>query len=209
MTLSAPKPADRLAAALEWIYDNATSGSVELAESYRLKSAGDCERCISDLICTHVRYAAFVGFATNFGGLLSTPVAAPLNVSSVIIIQVRMVAAIAHLRGYSLHDQKVKYLVLICLAGSSAAGLLQELGYSVGRRLTVHLIEKTSRMTLRRFHAALGRHLLIRYVAQKSYLSAAPIVGGVVGAVIDASVTRGIGGAAKLIFKPQGPQAYA
>jgi len=104
-----------LAVALEWIYENVTSGSVELAESYRLKWAGDREQSIGDLIRAHTRYAAMVGFMTGCGGILSAPIAAPLNLSSVIVIQVRMIAAIAHLRGYALTDPKVKTLVFICL----------------------------------------------------------------------------------------------
>ena len=102
-----------IAHALEWVYENATSGSVELAESYRLKWAGDREQSIGDLIGAHMRYAGMVGFMTGLGGLLSAPIAAPLNISSVIVIQVRMIAAIAHLRGYSLTEPKVKTLVLI------------------------------------------------------------------------------------------------
>jgi len=198
-----------IAQALEWIYDSATSGSAELAESYRLKWAGDREQSIDDLIRAHTRYAALVGFMTGFGGILSTPVAAPLNISSVIVIQVRMIAAIAHLRGYAVTDPKVKTLVFICLTGSSAAALLQELGFSVGKRISARVLAHGTRITAQKFNTTLGRHLLLRYGARKCIIQAAPLIGGLVGGAIDASVTLGIGATAKTIFKPVGQRAYA
>lgn len=203
MISSTEKPSELITITLEWIYDNVTSGSIELAESYRLKCAGDSEQGIADLIRSHVRYAALVGFMTSFGGVFNTPIAAPLNLSSVIVIQVRMIAAIAHLRGYALHDRKVKTLVFICLTGSSAVALLQELGYSVGRKLGVEAVSHGSRVSLKKFHNTLGRYLALRYGAQKGVARATPVVGGVVGGAIDASMTYGIGATAKVIFKPQ------
>ena len=208
METPAGKPAEIIATALEWIYDSATSGSVDLAESYRLKWAGDRERSISDLVHSHVRYAALVGFITGFGGILSTPVAAPLNISSVIVIQVRMIAAIAHLRGYSLNDRKVKTLIFICLAGSSAAALLQDLGYSIGNKISGRVLARGARITAQKFNATLGRYLILRYGARKCAMQAVPFVGGIVGSAIDASVTAGIGMTARTIFKPFGQRAY-
>lgn len=203
MSSSTEKPSELITIALEWIYDNATSGSIELAESYRLKCAGDSEQGVADLIRSHVRYAALIGFMTSFGGVLNTPIAAPLNLSSVIVIQVRMIAAIAHLRGYSLHDRKIKTLVFICLTGSSAVALLQELGYGAGRKIGAHLVARGSHVTAQTFNRTLGRYLAVRYGARKGFARATPIVGGVVGAAIDASVTKVVGTTAKAIFKPQ------
>ncbi|QGM97417.1 EcsC family protein [Methylocystis parvus] len=203
MSSSTEKPSELVTIALEWVYDNATSGSIELAESYRLKCAGDSEQGIADLVHSHVRYAAFVGFMTNFGGILNAPIAAPLNLSSVIVIQVRMIAAIAHLRGYALHDRKVKTLVFICLTGSSAVALLQELGYSIGKKLSADAVSHGSRVSIRKFNNVLGRYLAIRYGTHKGFARATPVVGGIVGGAIDASMTYGIGVTAKAIFKPQ------
>lgn len=208
MEAPAGRPAELIATALEWIYDNATSGSIDLAESYRLKWAGDRERSIGDLIGCHARYAAMVGFIAGFGGIFATPIVAPLNISSVVIIQVRMIAAIAHLRGYSLTDRKVKALVFICLAGSSAAALLQDLGYSVGNKISAGVLARGARVTIKRFNATLGRHLLLRYGARRYTVQAAPVIGGLVGGGMDASATFGIGVTAKIIFKPLGQRAY-
>lgn len=203
MSSSTEKPSELITVALDWIYANVTSGSIELAESYRLKCTGDSEQGISDLIRSHVCYAALVGFMTNFGGVFNTSIAAPLNLSSVIVIQVRMIAAIAHLRGYSLADRKVKTLVFICLTGSSAVALLQELGYEVGRKLGARAVSRGAGVSMHAFNKALGRHLALRYGAQSGLIRATPVLGGAVGGVIDASVTGAIGVTAKVIFKPQ------
>jgi len=200
---------EMIAQALEWVFDNATSGSVELAESYRLKWAGDREQSIDDIIRSHTRYAAVVGFMTGVGGILSTPVAAPLNISSVIVIQVRLIAAIAHLRGYALSDPKVKALVFICLTGSGAAALVQELGFSVGKRIGARILAQGTQLTVKKFNAALARHLLLRYGARKAVVRGTPVIGGLVGGAIDAGVTLGIASTAKTVFKPVGARAYS
>jgi len=208
MEAAAGKPAELIASTLEWIYDNATSGAIDLAESYRLKWAGDCERSIGDLIGSHMRYAAVVGFVTGFGGIFATPVTAPLNISSVVIIQVRMIAAIAHLRGYALTDRKVKTLVFICLAGASAAALIQELGFNIGERVGARVLSRGARITMGKFNAVLGRHLLARYGARRFAVQTVPIIGALAGAAMDASVTFGISATAKTIFKPLGQRPY-
>lgn len=187
---------------IDWIYEGVTSGSVELAESYLLNNSGDREKSIDDLVRWHACYAGFVGFTTGFGGALNAAVVGPLNISSVIAIQVRMIAAIAHLRGYSLHDQKVKTLVLICLTGSSASALLQDLGYSVGGRLRSKMAASGSQAAARNFRGVLGRHLAARLIKTKGTTHILPVVNGVVGSIVDAGFTHGIGTTARVIFKP-------
>ena len=54
---------------------------------------------------------------TNIGGLATLPVAIPANITGVATVQVRMVAAIAHLRGYDLNDNRVRTALVMCLMG--------------------------------------------------------------------------------------------
>ena len=49
-----------------------------------------------------MRYAGAQGFVTNIGGLVTAAVAVPANIAGLALIQCRMVAGIAHLRGYDL-----------------------------------------------------------------------------------------------------------
>ena len=54
---------------------------------------------------------------TNLGGVAALPVTVPANLAGVAVVQVRMVAAIAHLRGYDLDDNRVRTALVMCLLG--------------------------------------------------------------------------------------------
>ena len=45
------------------------------------------------------------GFITGFGGLLTLPVTVPANVASVLYVQMRMIAALAAIGGYDVHQR--------------------------------------------------------------------------------------------------------
>lgn len=55
------------------------------------------------------------------------PVAIPANITSVLYVQIRMIAAIAIMGGYNLRDDRVKSLVYVCLVASSTADVVKKL----------------------------------------------------------------------------------
>lgn len=55
------------------------------------------------------------GFVSSFGGFITMPVTLPANITSVIYVQMRMIAAIALIRGYDLRDNEVQTFVYSCL----------------------------------------------------------------------------------------------
>ncbi|GAB3197980.1 EcsC family protein [Nocardioides hungaricus] len=65
----------------------------------------------------HVRYAGAQGLLTGLGGVVTATVTLPANVAGLALIQSRMVAGIAHLRGYDIEDPRVRNAVLTCLLG--------------------------------------------------------------------------------------------
>jgi uncharacterized protein (DUF697 family) len=81
------------------------------------RQAGSVDEAISSIIDHHVRLASAQGFVTNIGGVAMLPVAIPANITGVAIVQIRMVAAIAHLRGYDLNDNRVRTSLVMCLMG--------------------------------------------------------------------------------------------
>jgi hypothetical protein len=87
------------------------------AARHLLRQAGSADEAISSIIDHHVRLASAQGFVTNIGGLATLPVAIPANITGVATVQVRMVAAIAHLRGYDLNDNRVRTALVMCLMG--------------------------------------------------------------------------------------------
>ncbi len=78
---------------------------------------GDVDRAVHEVIENHVRYAGAQGFVTNLGGLATMAFTVPTNISGLALVECRMIAGIAHLRGYDLHDPRVRNAVLVCLLG--------------------------------------------------------------------------------------------
>jgi hypothetical protein len=91
----------------------------QLAEQH-----GNVDRAIHEVIENNVRLAGAQGFVTNLGGLITISVAVPANVTGLTLIQCRMNAGIAHLRGYDLRDARVKNAVLLSLLGEDVVDTL-------------------------------------------------------------------------------------
>jgi hypothetical protein len=92
-------------------------GAAMAAEKQLDQQKGDVEKAIREVIENHVRLAGAQGFLTNIGGLVTMAVTVPTNITGLALIQCRMVAAIVHLRGYDLSDQRVKNAVLASMLG--------------------------------------------------------------------------------------------
>src|SRR5690606_13532897 len=70
------------------------------AAKHLTRAGGDVDAAIETVIESHIALGSAQGFVTNLGGLATLPVALPANLTGIAVVQVRMVAAIAHLRGY-------------------------------------------------------------------------------------------------------------
>jgi hypothetical protein len=204
------RTASAMTSALHWAYDQATSripglGDAEdVANAHLVKCGGSSERAIDDLILRQVGYAGAAGFVTNLGGFTTMPVTVPANLASVLFIQLRLIAAIAILRGYKVSDPRVRTLAFLCLVGSAAADLLEELSVGLGTRLSTRLIMRISARSLLKINEAVGFKLVAR-AGQAGLVNLArivPLVGGLVGGGFDALMTRGVGTAAKMTFRP-------
>jgi EcsC protein family len=87
------------------------------AEEQLREQHGNVERAIHEVIENHVRYAGAQGFVTNVGGLVTAAVAIPTNITGLALVECRMIAGIAHLRGYDLDDPRVRNAILVCMLG--------------------------------------------------------------------------------------------
>jgi hypothetical protein len=84
------------------------------------EQSGDVDKAIRGVIENHVRYAGAQGFLTNLGGLATMAFAVPTNISGLALVECRMIAGIAHLRGYDLTDPRVRNAILVCLLGEES-----------------------------------------------------------------------------------------
>src|SRR5690606_27432371 len=103
----------KIMAALDWGYGKAVNGvpgldsAQELADSYMQK--GDCRiEQANSLIRWQNAKAGTSGFLSGLGGIITMPVTLPANITSVLYVQIRMIAAIAHMGGYDVRDDQVK-----------------------------------------------------------------------------------------------------
>lgn len=133
------------------------------------------------------------------------PVTIPANIGTVILIQVRMIAAIARMGGHDIREDQVKTLVYTCLAGNAAVEILKDVGVAVGQKQTARLIAQISGETLKRINQAVGLKLLTKAGATGAInlSKAIPLIGGVIGGGIDLAYTNAIGDYAASVFIPQ------
>lgn len=192
---------------LDWTYEKVLNGipgldSVgELARKFMLQE-GTMNEKVDSLIRWQNAKAGTSGFITGIGGLMTLPVAIPANLASVLFIQIRMIAAIAHMGGYNLRDDKVKTLIYICLAGNFAKDIIQETGIMIGTKVTAKVVESISERSLLAINQRVGFRLLSKY-GGKGIINlgkAVPLIGGVIGGTIDTFTTNLIGNTARKIF---------
>lgn len=168
-----------------------------------LSKSSDAEAAIRSLIRTHVALAGAQGFVTNLGGILTLPVALPANVGAVSLIQIHLIAAIAHVRGHDVHSETVRTAILLCLLGNSATQVLKKAGIEIGQKFALTLIKKLPIDILRRVNRRVGFMLIAKYGAKRSVITLTkliPLVGGLVGFTVDAASTRGVGAFSKKFF---------
>ncbi len=171
-------------------------GAVDGAEKVLAKEHGDVDRAVHAVIEDHVRYAGGQGFATNVGGLVTAALTIPANITGLALIQCRLVASIAHLRGYDLADQRVRNAILACILGEDS---IQELVRK--KRLPSTPMGMATAPThdphLDKVIAAEVASELLTKVAGKRIASTVgrrvPVVGGLFGAGADAYSTWQIG----------------
>src|SRR5690625_6993175 len=99
------------------------STATELAEKY-LERYSSTDEAINSLIRHQNAKASSFGYTFGVGGLIVFPVLVPANIGSVLYVQMRMVAAIAHMRGLDVMASELITLVFVAFSGYSADTLL-------------------------------------------------------------------------------------
>ena len=166
------------------------------AEAQLKEQKGDVDRAIHEVIENHVRYAAAQGVVTNLGGLVTMAVMVPTNVTGLTLIQCRMVAGIAHLRGYDLDDPRVRNAILTTMLGDDVIDALVK-----KRKLPAPPMAMATAPVhdpgLDRIISAAGAAELISRIAGKRLATTIgrkiPIAGGFIGLGADAYVTWRVG----------------
>ena len=162
----------------------------------------DPERAIDALVRAHLKLAAAGGFVTSLGGFVTMPIALPANVLGFYLVATRMVAGIASTRGYDIGKPEVRSAILLALVGADADDLLKKAGYASSGRLASLAAQRLPGPVLLAVNKGVGFRLLSQ-IGRKSFArlgKSVPLVGGVVGAGVDAYLLKRIADHARLEF---------
>ncbi|MCE5041613.1 EcsC family protein [Mammaliicoccus sciuri] len=194
---------------LDWVYEKNLSGlpgtysAKELANKY-VEKYKDEDKAINKLVKGQLSKTGTSGFITGLGGIVTLPVALPANITSVVYVQMRMIAAIAHIRGYDLKDDEVKTLVYLCLTGQTAGDILKDVGVKFAQNVGKAQIKRIPGSVLVKINQKIGFRLVTKF-GEKGLINLGkmvPVLGGAVGASFDVVTTRAIAEIAKKTFEP-------
>lgn len=193
---------------LDKLYSNSIQGipkvSIpisQLAEDYLSKSPST-EDAAKSFINYQIAKCTTSGFLTGLGGLITLPVAIPANISSVLYVQMRMIACLAHMGGYDTACDQVQTLVYACLAGISIDQVVKQVGVKVGVKMANAMVKKIPGSVLTKINQKVGFRLLTKF-GTKGVINigkAIPIIGGVISGGFDFAETKIIADRAYKMF---------
>ncbi|WP_426243212.1 EcsC family protein [Nocardioides sp. LHG3406-4] len=166
------------------------------ADKQLAEQNGNVDRAIHEVIENHVRFAGAQGFLTNIGGLVTAAVAIPANISGLALLQCRMIAGIAHLRGYDLDDPKVRNAILACILGEDQIAQLVRKKKLPAPPMAIATAPTHDPLLDTIIATEVASDLITRVAGKRLATTVGrrvPIVGGLVGASADGFATWRIG----------------
>jgi hypothetical protein len=164
-----------------------------------MNNGNDINNSCYSLVRWQVCKATTTGFLTSLGGIITMPATIPASLSSVIYVQIRMIASIAHMGGYDLKDDRVKSLVYLCMAGNGAKDILKDIGIVVGTKMTKQMIKSISGKTITAINQKVSIRLLTKFgeTGAVNLGKTVPVVGGLIGGAFDGNSTNLVGNIAR------------
>ena len=163
-------------------------GSREIARKH-LARTQDVDAAVKAVIDQHVRLAGAQGFVTNLGGVVTLAISIPTNLVGLAILQVRMVAAIAHLRGYEISAPRVRAAALMTLLGEDGVREAIEDKDLQDHPHDLAVGADPDTTTLEKITAEVTQALVTRVGGKNATLTITrrvPIIGGAISAGVDA-----------------------
>jgi EcsC protein family len=170
--------------------------AAKAADKQLREQRGDVERAVHEVIENHVRLAGAQGFVTNLGGLVTAAVTIPANITGLALIQCRMIAGIAHLRGYDLQDPRVRNAILVTLLGEDIVGDLVKAKEVPAPPMALATAPAHDAGIDQVISTAVATNLITKIAGKRLAITIGrrvPLVGGVVGMGADAFATWRVG----------------
>ena len=192
---------------LEWITNAEVNGlgvlpSAEKVAADHLNDADSIDDAINSIIVWRTTYAVGTGFVTGLGGIATMPVTIPAGLAASYAIGSNTVAAIAHLRGYDIHSERVKTMILLCLIGQAGEEVLKTAGITIGTKVFQNIINQIPGKVLREINGKVGLKLVTKAGGKGviNIMKLVPLVGGIVGGTFDGMFVQVCGTTAKKVF---------
>lgn len=193
---------------LDKLYEQATQGIAmvsppieETAGDY-LRKNPDIDTAAKKFINYQIAKCTTSGFLAGLGGIITLPVTIPANVSSVLYVQMRMIAGLAYMGGYDTDSDQVQTLVYACLAGISVDQVLKQAGIKFGNKFAMAMVKKIPGEVLAKINQRVGFRFITKF-GTKGIINlgkAVPAVGGVIGGGFDFIETKAIANRAYGLF---------
>ena len=176
------------------------------AEKQLAEQDGVVKDAIGELIENHASLAAAQGFVTNLGGLMTMAATIPVNITGLALVQVRLVAGIAHLRGYDLNDDRVRNAILLCTLGEQSVKQLVKEKRVPGTPMVLATAPAYDPELDKLVAGEVSSALISRVIGKRTASAVArrvPVAGGVWAASTDAYATWQIGKYAERELRPR------
>ena len=176
------------------------------ADAQLKEQHGNVDRAVREVIENHVRYAGAQGFVTNIGGVVTAAFTIPANIAGLALVECRMIAGIAHVRGYDLDDPRVRNAILTCMLGEEQVDKLVRKKKLPAPPMALATAPAHDPDLDRIISAEVASELIGRVAGKQLAVSVArrvPVVGGVVGAGVDGYMTWKVGRYADREFLPR------
>ena len=193
---------------LETLYEKAINGipkvskPIDVLAAEYLEKTDSVEKAAKRFNKYQVAKCTTSGFLTSFGGVLLLPVTIPANISSVVYVQMRMIACLAYMGGYDINSDQVQTLVYACLAGVSVDQVVKKVAIEVGQKFGEALVDKIPGKALTAINKKVGFRLFTKW-GKKGVINIGkliPVLGGVIGGGLDFAETKVIAKRAYKMF---------
>lgn len=136
------------------------------------------------MVSNQVAKLATTGFLTGLGGLITLPVSIPADITTGLYVQMRMICAIAYMRGYDIQSDAVKTLVYTSLVGLKIVDLVKQVGLKASEKIALNMLKKLPGHILVKINQKIGFRFLTKF-GQKGLVNiwkVIPVVPGIVNA---------------------------
>ncbi|MVA74494.1 hypothetical protein GC722_00360 [Auraticoccus sp. F435] len=176
----------------------------------RLRRTGDLEKALQRIVTETIASSGVTGLVTGIPGGIAMLATLPANLTSSFALNARMVGAIATLRGYDADDPNVMTAILAIMAGTSPGQAAKLAGVKVGVKAADAGLRALPIGAIRLINKRIGFMLIAKYGTKRAPIvlaKAVPLVGGLVGGSVDATLTATIASLSKKWFPAVAPSA--